>query len=313
MQHPTEPVKKCPESDWSHYEVWQRVKGILESLPIHFRSDIAIRGIHATDIHSIGSLLSTTIETRIVELLNDLRSHWDPELKYINYCFKRQAQSFPDIIFANTLNKNEEPLFGIELKAWYVLSKEKEPSFRFKIDPDACAVADMLVIFPWLLSDVLSGNPKLLEPFIEGAKYCAEYRNWAWETKRENRSIKESKIKKPDKGSLKPYPKLKDIASDSAIDDKGGNFGRIARTGILDEYLKEVFDLDYLGIKLKHWTDFFKSVAEYKDKKLNDQIEKALTAIENDTINKSDNIDTPQIINIKSNLIGLINSIMNVD
>ena len=38
---------------------------------------------------------------------------------------------------------------GIELKGWYVLAKEKEPSFRYKVTPAVCAPADLLVVVPW--------------------------------------------------------------------------------------------------------------------------------------------------------------------
>ena len=40
------------------------------------------------------------------------------------------------------------PLLGIELKGWYVLSKEGEPSGRYKVTPAACAPQDLLVIVP---------------------------------------------------------------------------------------------------------------------------------------------------------------------
>jgi hypothetical protein len=48
---------------------------------------------------------------------------------------------------------------GIELKGWYVLAKEKEPSFRYKVTLTVCAPADLLVVVPWALSNVISGRP----------------------------------------------------------------------------------------------------------------------------------------------------------
>ena len=71
-------------------------------------------------------------------------------------------------------------LLGIELKGWYVLAKEREPSFRYKATPAVCAPADLLVVYPWALSSVVSGSPQLYQPFVTGARYAAEYRNYWW-------------------------------------------------------------------------------------------------------------------------------------
>jgi hypothetical protein len=75
--------------------------------------------------------------------------------------------------------KSKDILFGI--KSWYTLSKEGEPSFRYQITPAACADADLLVIVPWILSDVVSGSPKLFQPWIESARYVAEHHNFYWQ------------------------------------------------------------------------------------------------------------------------------------
>ena len=39
-------------------------------------------------------------------------------------------------------------LLGIELKGWHLLAKETEPSFRFLATPQACARADLFVVYP---------------------------------------------------------------------------------------------------------------------------------------------------------------------
>ena len=62
---------------------------------------------------------------------------------------------------------------GIELKGWYLLSKEREPSFRYTVTPSACAPQDLLVVVPWHLKNVLSGEPVVYEPYIEQAHYVA--------------------------------------------------------------------------------------------------------------------------------------------
>ena len=53
-----------------------------------------------------------------------------------------------------------------------------------------------------------------------------------------------------------------DVIKDSPENDKGSNFGRIARSGILDEYDASIKAQDYLGIKIAHWIAFFKAISE---------------------------------------------------
>jgi len=43
------------------------------------------------------------------------------------------------------------------------------------------------------------------------------------------------------------------------VDDKGKNFGRIARIGIMDEYVKKFENLSLLGIEVQDWRKFFKN------------------------------------------------------
>ena len=133
--------------------------------------------------------------------------------------------------------------------------------FEMTITPQACAPADLLVVIPWILSDVISGKPKLLRPYVELARYAAEYRNYYWQKSRTEQG-KTSTIRRPPDENCHPYPSSKQEASDEAEDDKGGNFGRIARAGILDEYINSLKEQDYLGIKIMHWIAFFKAIAE---------------------------------------------------
>ncbi len=189
-----------------------------------------------------------------------------------NYSFIRQPQTFPDVLLRNVENE-EDILFGIELKSWYVLSKEGEPSFRYQVTPAACARADLLVIVPWILSDVISGVPGLLRPYVELARYAAEYRNYHWQKVRIEQG-KSSVIRQPQ--ASHPYPKSKQEAVDEAEDDKGGNFGRIARAGVLDDYVRSIKEQSYSGVKIMHWIAFFKAVAETRS---DSEIERRLSAI----------------------------------
>jgi len=206
-----EPKKLSPKKDWEHFAVWQKVYDLLEALPNYFQSEILIKGLNVTDIYAVGNLFSAVIESQIVDILNKLRDVWDDENKYSKYVFVRQSQTFPDVLFVNA-KKNNDVIFGIELKAWYAFSKENEPSFRFTVDPDACAFADLLVVIPWFLSDVVSGTPKLLFPYIGLGKYAAEYRNFYWVKSRESSTRSLSIIRPPEK-HRHPYPQSKVEAS----------------------------------------------------------------------------------------------------
>jgi hypothetical protein len=259
------PLKNPPPNQWEHYGLWDRINRLIYALPNYFETEIIVRGINVPDLYSIGGVFSAAIESNLVDLLNRTRNIWDPNNSYSNFAFQRQAQTFPDVLFIDS--EGENILFGIELKAWYALSKENEPSFRFKIDPDACSDADLLVVFPWLLSDVTVGKPKLLNPYVELAKYVAECRNFNWKQNRENVG-KTGEIIRPDEQYRKPYPSAKQNASDKAVDDGGGNFGRIARSGqgnLMEDYLNHVRDIDWLGIKIKYWIQIFKTLAEGRD------------------------------------------------
>jgi hypothetical protein len=273
------PSKTYPEKKWAYYNMWDRVSDLIYSLPNHFDTELIIKGINVTEIFSVGSAFSTIIESQVINILNRLRNTWDPDNNYSNYAFVRQSQTFPDVLLRNIENENDI-IFGIELKSWYALSKEGEPSFRYKIDPDACASADLIVIIPWILSDVISGTPNLLTPYKELAKYVAEYRDYYWQKSRIEREQNYT-IHRPDQ--VRPYPSSKEEASDEAEDDKGSNFGRIARSGIIDDYTSKIKAQNYMGIKIKHWIQFFKAISETSiDTQINEKIENLKNQIQTD-------------------------------
>ncbi len=276
MTIPNAPIRTKPDGKWTHHRVWERVNAAFYSLPNYFETELVIKGINVTEIFSVGGAFSSVVETQVVTILNNLRNLWDPDNEYSRYAFIRQSQTFPDVLLRN-LQDEEEVLFGVELKSWYVLSKEGEPSFRYQITPEACADADLVVIIPWILSDVISGTPKLLRPYTELARYAAEYRNYYWQKSRIEQG-KNSSIRRPPESNRHPYPSSKQEASDEAEDDKGGNFGRIARAGILDEYITSLKEQDYLGIKMLHWIAFFKAISETRT---DAEIERRLLSLKN--------------------------------
>lgn len=254
------PSKVFPHDQWPHYKMWDRVNDLIYSLPNYFDTELVVKGMNVTEVFAIGTAFSTIIDSQVVAILNRLRGIWDPDNEYSNYGFIRQTQTFPDVLLRNVSDESDI-LFGIELKSWYVLSKEGEPSFRYKADPDACAVPDLVVVIPWILSQVISGTPKLLTPYKELAKYAAEYRNYYWQQSRISND-ENPNILRPPEELRRPYPDSKKEASDEAEEDKGSNFGRIARSGILDDYTAIIKAQDYLGVKINHWIKFFKAMSE---------------------------------------------------
>ena len=162
-----------------------RVEEALRSLPVHFRSTTNIEGIQATDLFALNTLLATTIETRVVEALNRTRSVWDPAGEWSTHSFERQAQTFPDVRLVSRQGSEIETALGIELKGWYLLAKEGMPSLRLTVNPDACAPNDLVAVVPWYLSNVLSGVPTVLEPWVHNARAAAEHRNHWWTEVRE--------------------------------------------------------------------------------------------------------------------------------
>lgn len=270
---PPKPTRTEPDTKWKHHELWSQVLALLEALPSYFKSDLTISGVLATDLFAFNSSLGATIEEQVVGSLNRLRDAWDPKKEYANYAFVRRPQRFPDVTLQKADPTGDEGiLMGIELKGWYVLAKEREPSFRYQVTPAACAPADLIAIFPWALDNVVSGSPRIFAPYLENARFVAEYRNWHWEWKRASKAKKDGTM--PPRGVALstitvPYPQLKsDEISDKAEYDGGGNFGRIARTNLTRDYIEGIDGVGGLmrqtlaGIPLWAWQEFFKPFAE---------------------------------------------------
>lgn len=266
----------------------------LMAVPMHFTSSISMEGLRATDLFALNTLLGGAIEEQTVKTLNATRSIWDPEQKYANYEFRRYSESFPDVRLQKA-DSAELPKIGIELKGWYLLSKEREPSFRFKASADAMTEWDLIAVFPWSLSEVLSGAPELGDPFIEQAKYAADMRTEYWES----RSDKAKKVEHPD---THPYPDAGSVYSDIVHDDGGGNFGRIARVkGLMDEWVEKTLETPLAGINAKYWIDFFKCFDEKNDRT---KIEKKIEVIAQK--NKKDDAWTDDVWNTLVKLVDLL-------
>lgn len=251
-----------PAVSWAHQPLYNRVRDTLHALPARFRTSLRIAGISATDLFTLNTPLGAAIESSVVENLNDLRELWDPDRKYEIYSFVRQAQVFPDVRLQTTapsVPDDERILMGIELKGWFILSKEGEPSFRYKVSAQVCAPQDLLVVFPWGLDEVISGAPKLMRPFVEEAKYAAEHRNNYWSVSRghsgDDAEVISSTI-------AKPYPTKSQKFNDEAKIDKGNNFGRVARGDLMTEFIAELLKQPVSGIPAIYWQSFLKIFSE---------------------------------------------------
>ena len=247
------PARQEPPKDWTHYQLWTRVREAVRSLPDHFKSSTNIEGMLATDIFTLNAALGATIEEQVVYSLNGLRSVWDPDKRYETWAFERQPQTFPDVVLRRRTD-GQEILMGIELKGWYLLAKEGMPNFRFTVTPACCNPWDLIVVVPWALSNVLAGTPVVYAPFVELARYASEQRNFYWQHEREARGTMTIVLA----SGVGPYPRKSDQISDRPNADAGGNFGRLARYGIMSEYVTEMKRTPLRGIPVAAWLDFFR-------------------------------------------------------
>lgn len=254
-----------PAVGWEHRALYDRVITTLYALPSRFKTPLRIEGVPATDLFTMNSALGAAIENSVVDSLNDLRTMWDPQNQYADYSFVRQSQRFPDVLLRTNNPQPLHPqiLMGIELKGWFVLSKEGEPSFRYKISPECCSEADLLVVIPWLFDSVISGIPKLMEPIITEAAYAARRRNYHWEWLRINRGAQNQEMRGIDAAPhVGFYPPKSARSSDVPRSDSGGNFGRVARCGVMDDAVDARLQDDALGIPVDAWRQFLKIFAD---------------------------------------------------
>lgn len=259
---PSPPSRAGLDIAWAakHQDLYDGVKKSLAALPDGFNADIQIGGIDATDLFGMNSALGSAIERHVVEALNNLRHVWDSQNKYPTYAFVRYPQSFPDVRLIDRQSLSPEPiLMGIELKGWFALSKEKEPSFRFTATPLACAKQDLIVVVPWVFNNVLSGHPILMAPFIDEARYVAEMRNYYWEWVRGKGELKDKIVLS---GHITPYPDKAAESTDKPVEDGGNNFGRVARANILTEFVERILQEDAAGIPIQYWVQFLAAFTE---------------------------------------------------
>ena len=91
---------------------------------------------------------------------------------------------------------------------------------------------------------------------MESALYCAQKRNHYWLHERQVR-VDPGVIEIP--SGVAPYPTSKTNISDQPTKDGGNNFGRLARYGLMDDYISEMQSRLILGIAVRDWQAFFKA------------------------------------------------------
>lgn len=270
---PDPPQRELPDPSTKRGKLVGNVRDALAALPVHFTSQTSIEGLEAGDLFSLNSMLGSNIEIQVVETLNKLRAVWDADEEWTEYRFVRSSQTFPDVrlITENEtlIAAGEQIALGLELKGWYLLSREGEPSFRYTVCRDACDVHDLLVVVPWHLKNVLSGEPVVYAPFVESARYAADMRNYYWTVLRRQRDISQGKDKGEDHYAIvspigaEPYPAPKTKIADSPKHDSGSNFGRVARVkGVMTDYCDAKLTSDVAGIQARYWVEFFKAYSE---------------------------------------------------
>ena len=216
------------------------------------------------------------IESKVVTFLNSNRNLWDAG-EWKEYHFIRSNESFPDVRLVERGNPRHV-IMGIELKSWFILSKEGEPSFRYRTASEACDKNDLLCIVPWYLSDAVCGSPKLTSPWVYSAKAASEATKRYWELERQTEtalSLEQRGLIVPQ--GAKPYMEnARDKTNYKPVNDGGNNFGRLARTGIMSSFVEETLRIDILGIPADNWRLFLKAHSDSNSLK---DIKKRVSAI----------------------------------
>ncbi|MDQ4504427.1 hypothetical protein [Sinomonas sp. ASV322] len=248
----------------------ERVRSALLALPGDFSFDNPISGVNATDLFNLNTLLGAGIEVEVVRTLNSLRDMWDPENEWLGYRFERSSQSFPDVRLVRRDVGEPDIALGIELKGWWLLSKEGVPSLRYQVTPAACAPHDLLCVVPWHLSNAVAGVAQVTEPWVESARYAAEYRDFWWQHVRDT-SSDTGIVYPPNAG---PYPGKADLVLAVPNYDGGGNYGRLPRAKpLMDDFIARAEQHEILGIPVKAWILFLR---RHSDNAVPEEIQEAL-------------------------------------
>lgn len=265
IEPPAAPARLDPATFPPEKEsLYHGVHAALAALPAYFEFDNGIGGIDATDLHNLNTLMGAAIEVQVVEALNGLRTVWDPDRNWTDYSFIRSSQSFPDVRLMRRTPDGPDNALGVELKGWFLLAKEGVPSLRYKVAPAACAPWDLVCVVPWYLNNAVAGTAQVTTPWVEQARYAAEWRDYWWEFVRDAQGPLASRgVDVPDAA---PYPTKADLVSVVPVRDGGDNFGRLPRCRpLMDDFIADALSHEILGIPADDWKAFLKIHSDNAD------------------------------------------------
>lgn len=265
-EKPVEPRRIDPaDFPEDRRDLYMGVKSALAAIPAYFEFDNTIGGIDATDLNTLNTLMGAAIEVQVVEALNGMRTVWDPEQRWTNYRFIRSPQAFPDVKLVRRDSESTDTALGIELKGWFLLAKEGMPSLRYRVAPDACSPWDLVCVVPWYLNNAVSGKAQVASPWVEQARYAAEWRDYWWEHIRVPKNPAAPRgVKLP--SDAKPYPPKADLIGVVPEYDGGDNFGRLPRCRpLMDAFLADALDHPILGIPARDWQTFLQIHSDSAD------------------------------------------------
>lgn len=254
---PVEPTRPQLNPDDKHTTLHENVRNALLALPGDFKFEHSVSGIAAVDLFNLNTLMGAGIEAEVVRTLNTLRKVWDPENDWSGYSFERSSQAFPDVRLVKHTEDGDDIAIGIELKGWFLLAKEGVPSLRYQVSPAACADHDLVCVVPWYLSNAVSGVAQVAEPWVESARYAAEWRDYWWQFVRGGTGSQSRGVTYPPNAA--PYPSKADLVTAKADYDGGNNYGRLPRCRpLMDQFIEKAGSTPILDILAKDWVWFLK-------------------------------------------------------
>lgn len=213
------------------------------------------------DLSKAAPLVSGTIEDRIPDLLNRVRtSTWDADAHYLAYEWRKSPIGFPDILLVERADP-DNVLFEIEAKSWYVLASDPLTA-RFLTDPQAITPGTLVVIVAWLFDGVVSGSPKLLRIHIDDAAHLAAVRDAAWVAiDAQHRVVPASNPPGTPRNQRQTQARGEMQRPDGTWREETDNFGKLHRLydKALQQFEEDVLSLRAAGKSYRDWRRFIRS------------------------------------------------------